>query len=71
MLFGNYFGTFFIYAYKTYGENKKLHSPISDELLTWVASIGAGLVNGSARLVFGALFDNYGFKKLFGFIMIC
>ena len=70
MLFSNYFGTFFMYAYKTYGENKSPHPPISDSLLTWAASIGAGLVNGCARITLGALFDKHGFKKLFTVLMV-
>ena len=70
MLFSNYFGTFFMYVYKTYGENKQAHEPISDSLLTWAASIGAGLVNGFSRITLGALYDSYGFKKLFTILML-
>ena len=70
MLFASYFSTFFSYSYKTFGENKGGdHAAISDTLLTWAASIGAGLVNGSARLVLGELVDQYGFKKLFAILM--
>ena len=69
MLFANYFGTFFMYAYKTYGENGSTHEPISDKTLTWASSIGAGLVNGVSRLVLGSLVDRYGFKKLFAILM--
>ena len=69
MLFSNYFGTFFMYAFKTYGENKGEHEPISDAVLTWAASIGAGLVNGCTRLALGALLDKQGFKKLFAVLM--
>uniref|UniRef100_A0A7S3MI29 Major facilitator superfamily (MFS) profile domain-containing protein n=1 Tax=Favella ehrenbergii TaxID=182087 RepID=A0A7S3MI29_9SPIT len=71
MLFSNYFGTFFMYAYKTYGENKGSHPPISDSVLTWAASIGAGLVNGCTRLILGSLLDKHGFKKLFAILMFC
>ena len=70
MLFSNYFGTFFMNAYKTYGENKSPHAPISDTLLTWAASIGAGFVNGCSRISLGALFDKYGFKRLFTVLMV-
>lgn len=69
MLFANYFGTFFMYAYKTFGENGSSHEPISDSLLTWAASIGAGLVNGCSRVTLGALYDKFGFKRLFTVLM--
>ena len=58
-----------MYAYKTYGENKSPHEPISDSLLTWAASIGAGLVNGLSRFTLGTLLDKYGFKRLFTILM--
>ena len=69
MMFANWFGTFFMYTFKTYGENKGTHPPISDSVLTWAASIGGGLVNGCSRLTLGALVDKYGFKKLFAILM--
>ena len=69
MLFSNYFGTFFMYAFKTYGENKSPHPPISDSMLTWAASIGAGAVNGISRIVLGTLYDRFGFKLLFSVLM--
>jgi hypothetical protein len=37
-------------------------------LLTWAASIGAGLINGGSRVVFGYLMDYYTFRTLFGWI---
>ena len=69
MMFANCFGTFFMYAFKTYGENKEPHPPISDSVLTWAASIGAGLVNGISRLTLGTLVDKHGFKKLLAILM--
>lgn len=69
MTFSSYFATFFVYVYKTYGENKSAHPPISDASLTWAASLGAGLVNGTSRIVLGSLVDKYGFKKLFSALM--
>ena len=69
MVFANYFATFFMYTFKTFGENKSTHPPISDELLTWAASIGAGLVNGVSRILVGTCSDKYGFKLLFGILM--
>ena len=68
-MFANMFGTFFMYSFKTYGENKEPHPPISDAVLTWAASIGAGLVNGCSRFTLGTLFDKYGFKRLFAVLM--
>ena len=62
--------TFFGYSYKTYGEQKSPHPPISDTLLTWAASIGAGFINGISRVVFGYLMDHYSFKTLFGWLTI-
>ena len=69
MLFANYFGTFFMYAFKAFGENKEPHPPISDETLTWAASIGSGIVNGISRITLGALLDRHGFKKLMTILM--
>ena len=58
-----------MYSFKTFGENKASHEPISDSMLTWAASIGAGLVNGLSRITCGTLTDSLGFKKPFGFLM--
>ena len=70
MLFSNYFGTFFMYTYKTFGENKGDHKPISDSTLTAAASIGSGLINGISRVTLGFLIDKYSFRCLFGILMI-
>jgi len=48
-----FFGCFFSYTYKIYGEDSALHAPISEVTLTWAASIGSGLINGSARPIMG------------------
>ena len=66
-----WFGTFFMYTFKTYGENQEPHEPISDSTLTWAASIGSGLVNGLSRVTLGTLVDKHGFKKLFAILMTC
>lgn len=55
LVIGNVFSGFFAYSYKIYGEDKSMHEQISDTLLTWAASIGSGLVNGSARFIMGTL----------------
>ena len=70
MILGNYFGTFFSYSYKVFGENDSPHKPISDYTLTWAASIGSGLINGISRITFGSLADKYSFRHLMGFIML-
>ena len=70
MTLGNVFGTFFSYSYKIYGENQEPHPPISDNTLTWAASIGSGVINGLSRVVLGALVDKVGFKKLFIILMV-
>ena len=41
---------------------------MSETLLTWAASIGAGFVNGASRVFFGWLMDKYDFKTLFGWL---
>ena len=69
MTLGNIFCTFFSYTFKTYGENKGGHPPISDEMLTWAASIGQGFVSGTSRFLFGTLMDKYSFKSLFRILM--
>ena len=53
MVLGNYFGTFFSYSYKTFGESDSPHDPIKDSTLTWAASVGAGIVNGLSRIICG------------------
>ena len=66
MVLANVYGTFFSYSFKPYGQNKAdSFEPISDNTLTWAAAIGAGVVNGLARIVMGAAVDKMGFKKLF------
>lgn len=70
MVCGNFFATFFSYTYKAYGEDSALHTPISDTTLTWAASIGGGLVNGSSRFVMGALQDKYSFRVLLSILML-
>ena len=69
MVIGNYFGVFFSYSYKAFGESDNHHSQISDATLTWAASIGSGLVNGLSRIVFGTLADHYSFKTVLGGLM--
>ena len=69
MVLGTYYGTFFMHAYKLFGQNTSAHPQISDKTLTWAASIGAGLVNGLSRVFFGTLVDKYSFKTLMGILM--
>ena len=69
MVLGNYYGGFFAYSYKTFGESTGTHPQISDLTLTWAASIGAGLVNGLSRVFIGTLVDKYSFKTLMGILM--
>ena len=69
MFLSQFFATFFMYSFKTYGENKEPHEPISDRMLTAAASIGGGLVNGASRIFFGILMDCLGFKVIFVFLM--
>lgn len=69
MVLGTYYGTFFMHAYKLFGQNTSAHPQISDKTLTWAASIGAGLVNGLSRIGFGTLVDRYSFKALMSILM--
>jgi hypothetical protein len=69
MVLSNYFGTFFSYTYKTFGENDSPHDQISDKTLTWAASVGSGLVNGCSRVAFGTLVDKYSFRTLMSILM--
>ena len=57
-------GTTFSYEFKTIG----LSVGISDNLLTWAGSLAA-LLQAVTRLVFGSLYDKYGFKRLFYIII--
>ena len=70
MIIGNIFDIFFAYAFKPYGENDTPHDQISDKLLTWANSLGAGVINGLSRIVFGALIDIYSFKFLMIIMMV-
>jgi len=69
MILGNYGSTLLSYAYKPFGESSQTHDPISDDLLTWAASIGSGIVNGIARFTFGNLADKYSFRRLMSIIL--
>jgi MFS family permease len=60
MFLMNIFGGFFSYTYKQIG----ISVNISDNVLTWAGQISA-LVQAGTRLSFGALYDKFGFKKLF------
>ena len=42
---------------------------LSDKALTLTGAIG-GIMNGISRPILGALFDKYGFKKVY-FCMLC
>ena len=57
------------YSYKPFGTSGMTHEPISDELLTWAASIGAGLVNGMMRLIFGKLIDKHSARTLLSILL--
>ena len=70
MVLGNFFGTFFSYEFKPFGEYTAHHPGVSDQLLTWASSIGGGLVNGSTRLGIGFLIDKHGFRIMFGTLML-
>ena len=69
LVLGTYFGTFFSYSFKVYGENDHPHEQISDKTLTWAASIGAGVINGLSRILFGLLADRYSFRLLLSILM--
>jgi len=69
MVLGNYGSTLLSYSYKPFGESSSDHTAINDGLLTWAASIGAGLLNGIARLCFGNLADKFSFRLLMGIIL--
>ena len=65
MLFlASQFGGYFSYIYKSIGLSVK----ISDKTLS-MASSASGLVQLFSRIGFGYLYDKFGFKKLFYFIM--
>lgn len=60
MLLSQMFGGFFSYIYKQLGLAVGIH----DSVLTWAASMSS-LVQAVTRLSFGALYDIYGFKRLY------
>ena len=70
MVMSNYFTTFFSYSYKPFGLADSPHPPMSDSTLTWASSIGSGIVNGLARIVFGSLVDKYNFRFLMIIVMV-
>ena len=66
MLFnGIFFGSFLASVYKDFGSDGK----ISDKALTVTGSIGS-VGNGVSRIVWSALSDKYGFKKMYILVMI-
>lgn len=67
---GNFFGTFFSYTFKAFGEDSSIHPGLSDVMLTWAASIGSGVVNGFTRLSLGLLQDRKSFRALYGLLLI-
>mgnify|MGYP000927195903 FL=1 len=69
MVLGNYACTFISYSYKAFGESGESHDPISDSLLTWASSCGAG-INGVARIIFGSLADKFSFRALM-MVVLC
>jgi len=60
MFFGNIFGTFFSYEFKTYG----LDNGIKDNVLSWAGSISA-LTQAITRLSTGAIYDFSDFRTMF------
>ena len=70
MIFGVYGSSLLSYSYKPFGESSKTHDAIDDTLLTWASSIGAGLVNGGSRVLFGALIDKFSFRVLMTIILV-
>ena len=65
MLLATMFGGSFQYLYTTIG----LSVNISGNLLSWATSISA-VLQAVTRLLFGYLYDKFGFKKLFYILMI-
>ena len=69
MTIGMVFSSFFSYVYKTYGENKEGHPPISDKLLTWATIYSGGLAAGISRILFGLCLDVWSFQILYAIVM--
>ena len=69
MMFGLYGQHMVMYSFKPFGESSKSHDQISDNLLTWAASIGA-ICNGLIRLLIGSLIDRYSIKLLMTIVLL-
>jgi MFS family permease len=54
----------FSYVYKSIG----LSEGISDRVLAWAGSVSAA-VQAATRVIVGSLYDRYGFKSIFYFLM--
>ena len=65
MLLANIYGGYFSYVYKSIG----LSVGMSDRFLTWAGSFAA-IVQALSRLTCGALYDIYGFRKIYMALMI-
>ena len=61
LYFGIFYGYFIASTFKTI-------SDLSDQYLTLVGSVG-NIFNGAARIIWGAVMDKFGFKKLYLIIM--
>ena len=70
MLCANFFGTFFSYTFKGFATDGTYHAPLSDRLISVAGCLGAGLVNGTTRIVMGTFSDKYSFRFLLTIMMV-
>lgn len=59
-----FYGLFLVNAFKNFGQSK-----INDGFLTLVGGIG-GAMNGLSRLFWASLMDYFGFKRIYGTLLL-
>ena len=66
MLYGSmFYGLFLVNAFKNFG-SENIHD---DNFLTLVGGIG-GAMNGLSRLAWASLMDIFGFKRIYGSLLL-
>jgi MFS family permease len=64
LFFGFFYGVYVANVYKDSAADL-----IDDKILTYAGMIGA-FCNGSSRVVWAALMDKYGFKRVYGCLLV-
>jgi Na+/melibiose symporter-like transporter len=64
LVFGSFYGLYVAAVYKTFDQDN-----LSDKVLTVAGALGS-VCNGCSRIMWASLQDKYGFKKVYGVILV-